>query len=48
MLRDLREGGFASIEAGVVTIHDRARLCDLAQFDDHFLHLGGIDGPFSP
>jgi CRP-like cAMP-binding protein len=44
MLRDLREAGLCKIEGGVVTLLDRDGLVDVASFDPHFLHLGGIDG----
>jgi CRP-like cAMP-binding protein len=45
MLRDLREAGLCTVEAGIVTVHDAEGLRDLARFDPHFLHLGDADMP---
>jgi CRP-like cAMP-binding protein len=44
VLRELREAGLADFRGGVVTIHDRAALEAVAEFDPLYLYLGGPPG----
>lgn len=41
-LRDLREGGYCTHRSGIVTIHDRAGLNEIAGFSPEFLYLADI------
>lgn len=44
VLRELREAGLADFRGGMVTIHDRAGLESVAEFDPLYLYLNGPPG----